>query len=85
MRTLFYEFPTDPVCWEIEDQYMFGNRYLCTPVLEEGSVKRRVYLPKGADWKQFDDGEISTPKTFKGGQYVEVDCPLERMPVFDRI
>ena len=84
IRTLFYEFPTDPVCWEIEDQYMFGHRYLCAPVLESGCVKRRVYLPKGSNWKQFDDGEISSPKEFEGGQYVEANCPLEVMPAFER-
>ena len=25
MRPLFYDFPKDSKCWEIEDQYMFGD------------------------------------------------------------
>lgn len=29
MRTMFYEFPDDSACWDIDDQYMFGSRYLC--------------------------------------------------------
>lgn len=28
MRTMFYEFPQDPICGEIDDQYMFGSRTL---------------------------------------------------------
>ncbi|KNG45404.1 glycoside hydrolase family 31 protein [Stemphylium lycopersici] len=28
MRTLFYEFPEDQKCWEVEDQYMYGDKYL---------------------------------------------------------
>ena len=25
MRTLFYEFPEDSTCWEVEDEYMYGS------------------------------------------------------------
>jgi alpha-D-xyloside xylohydrolase len=36
-----------------------------------------VYLPAGARWKVFEGkGE------YEGGQAVEVDTPLESMPVF---
>ena len=83
IRTLFYEFPRDPVCWEVEDQYMFGHRYLCAPVLKDGCEKRRVYLPSGCRWRQFDDGQVASPKVFDGGQYVDVPCPLDVMPVFE--
>ncbi|OBT60526.1 hypothetical protein VE03_10029 [Pseudogymnoascus sp. 23342-1-I1] len=26
IRTCFYEFPEDPKCWEVDDQYMYGDR-----------------------------------------------------------
>ena len=26
MRTLFYEFPQDKMCWEVEDSYMYGGK-----------------------------------------------------------
>ncbi|KAF8851575.1 hypothetical protein BDZ45DRAFT_143378 [Acephala macrosclerotiorum] len=77
MRTLFYSFPEDETCWQIEDQYMYGDKYLCCPVLEAGLKKRVVYLPKGAKWKQFDGSEVQ-----EGGRTIEVDCPLNSMPVF---
>lgn len=82
MRTLFYEFPDDKRCWEIGTQYMYGDRYLCCPVLEPGQRTMSVYLPPlpgGAKWTSFD-GDA----TFDAGQTVEVDCPLESMPVFVR-
>ena len=79
MRTLFYEFPHDATCWEVEDQYMFGPKYLCCPIMEPGKTRAKVYLPEGQEWKSFW-GE----KTYAGGDTVEVDCPIEQMPVFIR-
>ncbi|KAH8646811.1 alpha-xylosidase [Xylariales sp. PMI_506] len=80
MRTLFYEFPDDPQCWQIGQQYMFGDQYLCCPVMEPGITKLKIYLPKGASWKALE----GDPQLLDGGQYVRVDCPLHYMPVFER-
>lgn len=78
MRTMFYEFPDDPVCWEIDAQYMFGSRYLVAPVLFAGVTSRDVYLPEGK-WKNIADDSI-----VDGGQTISVAAPLERIPVFER-
>jgi alpha-D-xyloside xylohydrolase len=83
MRTLFYEFPVDEAAWEVEEQYMFGGKYMCCPVLEAGKRTMNVYLPKlpkQGRWKEFS-GEAS----WEGGSTITVDCPLERMPVFERM
>ena len=80
MRTLFYEFPEDETCWDIEDEYMYGSRLLAAPVLNAGEVSRKVYLPAGAQWEHTDSGTI-----FQGGEWVTVDAPIECMPVFKRI
>ena len=79
MRPLFYEFPDDPTCWEVEDQYCYGPDYLVAPILEAGQRVRRVYLPQSASWTNLDTGE-----TFPGGQWVDVPAPLDTMPVFTR-
>ncbi|KAJ5808243.1 Glycosyl hydrolase [Penicillium riverlandense] len=79
MRTLFYEFPDDPECWKTEDEYMYGCKYLCAPVLHPGQKIRKVYLPKHAQWESLED-----KTTYNGGCTVEVDCPIESMPVFIR-
>lgn len=87
IRTLFFEFPNDEKCWEVEDQYFFGSKYLVAPVLYKGQTKRKVYLPRGAKWRRFDDGEVKEGDTevVEGGQVVEVECPLSVMPVFERV
>lgn len=79
MRTLFYEFPLDPACWEISDQYLFGPDLLVAPVMEAGVTQRPVYLPRGAKWKN-----AWTGKTFTGGQTVTADAPLDTIPLFLR-
>lgn len=79
MRTLFYEFPEDPTCWQVEDEYLYGPDYLVAPVLNAGQRTRRVYLPAGADWTHLETGE-----TQKGGRWLDVPCPLDSMPVFVR-
>jgi alpha-D-xyloside xylohydrolase len=79
MRTLFYEFPDDQKCWEVEDQYLYGEKYLVCPVLAAGVRKRSVYLPAGTNWKALDG------KTFGGGQEIETECPIDTMPVFENL
>lgn len=80
MRTLFYEFPEDPCCWEVEDQYLYGSDYLIAPVLKAGQRERTVYLPVGSSWKDIDSG-----KTYPGGQTIITDAPIDKIPVFKRL
>lgn len=79
LRAMFYEFPTDEKCWEAEDQYMFGGRFLVAPILHLNEWKRDVYLPAGK-WKLTSTGEV-----FAGGCTVSADAPIDYMPVFERI
>lgn len=80
MRTMFYAFPEDTQCWEIEDAYMYGDRYLVAPVLSAGATERTVYLPKGAQWREKETGCVYT-----GGQWRTVCAPLDVLPVFEKI
>ena len=50
IRAMFYEFPDDEKCWELQDQYMFGPKYLCAPIFKLDQFEREVYLPAGS-WK----------------------------------
>lgn len=77
MRPLFYDFPKDKEAWNIEDAYMFGPDLLVAPVLHEGARSRKVYLPKGASWK-----DAHTNKRYDGGQYIECDAPIDTIPLF---
>jgi len=79
LRAMFYEFPEDEKCWELQDQYMFGDKYLVAPILHLNEFKRQVYLPKG-QWKLTSTGEV-----YEGNCTVEVDAPIEYMPVFEKM
>lgn len=81
MRAMFVEFPDDPVCWELEEQYMYGDKYLVAPILNLGQRARKVYLPSGCGWCLSDGSQ----QIFSGGQWTEVRAPLDTMPVFERV
>ncbi len=77
LRAMFYEFPDDERCWELQDQYMFGKKYLVAPILRLNEWKRDVYLPAGK-WKL-----TSTEEIFEGGRTISVDAPIDYMPVLE--
>jgi alpha-D-xyloside xylohydrolase len=79
MRPLFLEYPRDPVCWEVADQYMFGPDLLVAPVIAEGDRRRRVYLPAGTTWHDAWTGD-----EVAGGRWIDAAAPLERIPVYVR-
>jgi alpha-D-xyloside xylohydrolase len=89
MRTMFLEFPLDEACWgrEIEDQYMFGGKYLCAPIMEPGVTQRKVYLPKGARWAllKIDEESDEYIQEFDGGQTVVIEAPITDMPVLVKL
>lgn len=76
MRTLFYEFPDDN-CWDIYDEYMFGNEILVAPICHEHETRREVYLPKGHSWTSAHNGEV-----YEGGKTYNIDAPIDTIPVF---
>ncbi len=79
MRPLFYDFPTDKSCWEVETAYLFGPAILVAPVLERGQTEQDVYLPVGAVWTNVWTGE-----PWAGGQTVTVKTPLAVIPIFTK-
>ncbi len=79
MRPLFFDFPTDDNCWEIEDQFMFGPDILVAPIIFEGTKSRKVYLPEGSTWR-----DAWTDEIFRSGQWLNADAPLERIPLYLR-
>ncbi|SNT02965.1 TIM-barrel domain-containing protein [Sphingopyxis indica] len=79
MRGLVMDFPADPRVRNINDQYMFGSAFLVAPVTEFKARSRKVYLPAGAGWYDFNNGAY-----YKGGQEIVAEAPYERMPLFVR-
>jgi len=79
MRALFMDFPNDPNVADLRDEYMFGPALLVAPVTEQGVTSRTVYLPAGTDWYNY-----WTNERVHGGQAIQVNAPIDTLPVFVR-
>ena len=77
MRALFMDFPQDPKVVNIPDEYMYGPAFLVAPVTGQGATHRAVYLPAGCDWYNY-----WTNQRIHGGQTIEVDAPIDTLPLF---
>jgi len=78
-RPLVMDWRNDQKTWNIGDQFMFGPAILVNPVLKANTTRRSVYLPESPAWYDFCTGEKVT-----GGQEIEADAPLDRMPLYVR-
>ncbi|HEY5807831.1 MAG TPA: TIM-barrel domain-containing protein [Povalibacter sp.] len=79
MRGLAMDFPNDLKARNVNDQYMFGPAFLVNPVYQYEARTRKVYLPAGTRWYDFNSGAAHD-----GGQEIDVAAPLARMPLFVR-
>lgn len=77
IRPMALAFPDDPDAAGRIYQYMFGPDLLVAPMYRPGT-SRSVYLP-GGEWVDFWSGE-----THVGPTTIEVDAPLDRVPLFVR-
>lgn len=76
MRPLVFDYPEDPEYTWNETEFMFGEHLLVAPVLWEGATKRSLRLPEGT-WYDFWTG-----RKYQGKARVEVEAPLNRIPLF---
>lgn len=67
--------PTDQKALGIGDQFLLGETIIAAPVLTEGAVSRRVYLPAGK-WKDGNDVIYTGPTEFT------YPAPLATLPYF---
>jgi alpha-glucosidase len=79
--------PVRPLCWAdpgsaelraADDAFLLGDALLVAPVFEAGATRRRVRLPPGR-WYELESGGHHA-----GPGLVELDAPLERIPVLAR-
>ena len=78
----FYHFPDDLQCLQDCDDFMLGADLFVAPVVNAGETSRRVYLPKqthDAGWIDFYSGD-----KLAGGQWHELNAPLNRLPLLAR-
>jgi len=77
MRPLFLEFPQDPNTFNLEDEWLVGDRLLAAPILTQGGA-RDVYLPAGT-WYDFN-----TNKSVSGGKTLHIQADLDFIPSYIR-
>lgn len=55
-RALVVDYPKDAETYNIEDQYMMGDKYMAAPLTAESDT-RRFYIPE-TGWKHYKTGEV---------------------------
>lgn len=76
LRPLVFHYEKDPVAQTCNDQFLVGERILVAPVVNQGAVKRLVYLPKG-EWYDYWTGE-----KMSGENWIIKDAPIEVCPIY---
>jgi alpha-D-xyloside xylohydrolase len=77
MRPLVMDFNEDTVAFNRQFEFMFGKAFLVAPVTEQDISEWEVYLPKSVDWFDYWTG-----KSYKGGQHIKTEAPLDKIPLF---
>jgi len=78
MRALLLDYPDDPDAVGQNNEFLFGDDLLVSPVVKDRRSRWGAYLPKGV-WYDF-----WTDRRYAGPAGVEVGAPLDRIPVFVR-
>ncbi|MGW1468028.1 TIM-barrel domain-containing protein [Streptomyces sp. NPDC002308] len=78
VRPLWWDAPRDRALRDCEDAFLLGDGLLVAPVLEPGTVRRTVRLPRG---RWYDTG---TGRSYEGPGRATVEAPLSRIPVLAR-
>ncbi len=76
MKALPFVYPADRSLRNVSDQFFFGDSLLINPVTAPHVTSRLVVLPSGRNWVDFWTG-----KTYRGGQTIKMDAPLDRIPI----
>ncbi len=80
MRALVYDFQNDPKVYDESFEFMFGRDILVANVLEPGVSVRKVYLPAGCKWYDWNDNL----RCYEGGQTIEIPVTMKTIPMFVR-
>lgn len=77
LRPLLFNYQNDKNTLQISDEFLCGDNILVAPVVEQGSTKKMLYLPKGENWIDY-----FTEEKQEGGKYIIKDAPLDVCPIF---
>lgn len=76
LRPLSFDYQQDRDAVLRNDEFMFGDNILVSPVLDEGAESVETFFPEG-EWYDFRTNEV-----FVGPQTHIIDAPIEEIPFF---
>ena len=74
MRAMFLEFPEDPTCLYLDQQYMLGDSLLVAPIFNDESTAQ-YYLPAGK-WTSLISGEKTEGGGWRNEEHGYMSLPL---------
>jgi alpha-glucosidase (family GH31 glycosyl hydrolase) len=80
VRPLFLVAPDEKEAWDDWQTFMYGSDILVSTIWRKGITTHKLYLPGGSRWRDAWNTEI----LFEGGQTIEVQTPIYKIPVFLR-
>ncbi|KAK4883487.1 hypothetical protein RN001_006806 [Aquatica leii] len=82
IRPITYHYPQDADALSIENEILLGKNILAAPVLEQGVVEYKIYLPGGQEeiWFNIDEDY----KRYYGIGYQLISVTLDSVPIFYR-
>jgi Alpha-glucosidases, family 31 of glycosyl hydrolases len=78
VKPLFFRSFKDSNALKAEDQYMWGDALLVSPVLDSAAASRKLYLPAGNEWYSYQN----PTRVLAGGQWITEKVTLADMPIF---
>ena len=76
MRPLVFHYEKDENARVCNDEFLLGDRILAAPVVNQGAVRRMVYLPEGKWYDYWTREEYTGPVSFVA------EAPLDTCPVY---
>ena len=77
-RPLMLNYQDDESTYNLDDQFMIGEDLLVAPIMKPDVTRRLVYLPAGS-WYDY-----WTNKKYAGRTMINVEAPLDTVPMFVR-
>jgi alpha-glucosidase (family GH31 glycosyl hydrolase) len=83
IRPMFLDFRSDiyqDKLYTMDDQFMLGSNIMVSPVIFPGDRKKKTYFPDELFYNLYN-GKVMNPN---GEGYVQVEAPLDTLPIFLR-
>ena len=79
VRPMWWVNGSDPVTWDIDDQFLLGDALIVAPIVDENVDYRDIYLPDGTWYDNLRTGFVNGPKWLKN-----YTAALDEVPNFGR-